>query len=234
MRFNPLPLFALLWLAACGAVPAEQARGTPAGAVAPSMASLRAHGVTLGAAVAVDGRHLVTNAHVLRRVGDDLVLRSADGLRDAPAEIVAISPRMDLAVLRMPEGFLAPAAAAPGAPVRGSPIWALGPEGLGRAVVAGRVEEPEARMRRFGPGFIARLGVLMGFSGGPVVDAEGRVLGLTTALPEPGATPVLAALTGVDVVGLTAGDRRRVFVLGMGEALAEARRLTQGPQLAAR
>jgi S1-C subfamily serine protease len=225
-----LPIFLLvLALAACARLPAEQAAGTPAERVAAtSLASLRSGGVTVGAAVAVDGRHAVTNAHVLRQAGPSLELRSADGLREAPAELVAVSPAMDLALLRTPEGFLQPAPIAEARPARGERVWALGPEGLGRALAIGEVERTEVRMRNFGPGFTARLPVLMGFSGGPVVDAGGRVLGLTTALPEPGATPVLAALTGVDVAGF-AGESRRVFVLGMPEAMAEAARLQASP-----
>ena len=72
----------------------------------------------------------------------------------------------------------------------------------------------------------------MGFSGGPVVDRTGRVMGLTTALPQPGAAPLLAAMTGVDLAGLTEGARRQVFILDIREAMAEAERL--GVPLAAR
>ena len=213
-------------LSACAALPAQQAEGTPASRVArESLASLQAGGVSVGAAIAVDGRHLLTNAHVLRQTGGVVTLRRADGGAEAAATLVGTSPNMDLAVLRMPEGFLRPARIAPDLPRAGEAIWAMGPEGLGRAVARGQVARPYVQMRGFGPGFTAGLGALMGFSGGPVVDRSGRVMGLTTALPHPGGAPLLAMMTGVDIVGLAAGARRQVFILDIREAMAEAERM---------
>ena len=210
----------------CAALPAEQAAGTPAARVArESLASLQAGGVSLGAGVAVDDRHVLTNAHVMRQAGGPVTVRRADGLAEAAAVLIATSPLMDLAVLRMPEGFLRPAALAPGLPVAGEAVWAVGPEGLGRALAEGRVARPYVQMRDRGPGFTAGLGALMGFSGGPVVDRLGRVMGLTTALPHPGNAPLLAALTGVDLAGWAEGARREVFFLDIREAMAEAERL---------
>ncbi|MFN3450038.1 MAG: trypsin-like peptidase domain-containing protein [Roseococcus sp.] len=221
-----LLLLTLLVLGACAASPAQQAVGTPAGRVAAeSLASLEAHGVPVGAAVAVGEGRLLTNAHVLRQAGGELRLRRGDDGESAPARVVAVSPRLDLAVLEAPPGFLRPAALAEGGVRSGQPVWALGPHGLGRAMAAGRVAQPEVVLRRFGPGYTAGLGALMGFSGGPVVDESGRVTGLTTALPEPGAAPALAMLTGVDLAGLMDGNRRQVFVLSIRAAMEEAARL---------
>jgi S1-C subfamily serine protease len=226
MRRFPAMFLGFLLLAGCAGLPAQQAEGTPAARVArDSLASLQAGGVTVGAAIAVDDRHLLTNAHVMRQAGGPVTLRRADGLGDAQAQLVVASSRMDLAVLRMPEGFLRPALLAPELPVAGEAVWALGPEGLGRALAEGRVARPYVQMRGFGPGFTAGLGALMGFSGGPVVDRTGRVMGLTTALPQPGAAPLLAAMTGVDLAGLAEGARRQVFILDIREAMAEAERL---------
>jgi hypothetical protein len=56
------------------------------------------------------------------------------------------------------------------------------------------------------------------------MDVQGRLLGLVTALPQPGAAPLLAALSGVDLDGLARGERE-VFLLGIGDALAEAARI---------
>ena len=213
-------------LAGCASLPADQAAGTPAAHVArDSLASLQASGVSVGAAVAVDDRHLLTNAHVLRQASGPVTLRRADGGAEAQAELVGTSTRMDLAVLRMPEGFLRPAAIAPDLPVAGEAVWAVGPEGLGRALAEGRVARPYVQMRGFGPGFTAGLGALMGFSGGPVVDRTGRIMGLTTALPNPGGAPLLAAMTGLDLAGLAEGARRQVFILDIREAMAEAERM---------
>lgn len=234
-----LALAALAFLAvapACAPLPAAQAEGSPAAAVArDSLATLRAAEATVGAGVAVGEGHVLTNAHVVRQAAGPIRLRSADGTREAEARIVALSPAMDLAVLAMPQGFLRPAPLAEGLPPGpGSAVWAVGPEGLGRALAAGRVRREGVRLRGFGPGFTAGLGALMGFSGGPVVDGRGRLVGLTTALPDSGEATLLAALTGVDLAGFAGGDRREVFVLGIREAMAEAARIAPGLGAAAR
>lgn len=216
----------LVGLGACAAPPAQQAHGTPAARVAAeSLVSLQANGVSVGAAVAMDGRRFVTNAHVLRQASGVLHLRRADGGAAVEARILATSPRMDLAVLEVAEDFARPAPIARRVPRAGERVWAVGPQGLGRALAAGHVTRPRVEMQGFGSGFTAGLGVLMGFSGGPVVDAQGQVLGLTTALPMPGAAPAMAMLTGFDVVGYTQGEARQVFALGIQAVMAEAERL---------
>lgn len=222
----------LLLAAACAPLPAQQAEGTPAARVArDSTASVQAGGVSVGGAVAVDDRHVITNAHVVRQAAGRLTLRRADGTAEAEAQLVGASANMDLAVLRMPAGFLHPAAIAPDLPEPGESIWSVGPEGLGRSIATGHVARPAVQMLGFGPGFTAGMGALMGFSGGPVVDRSGRVMGLTTALPEPGSANVLAMLVGVDVAGFAAGNRRQVFILDIREAMDEARRMGALPQL---
>ncbi len=228
-RRNVLGLLGALPVAACAQLPAQQASGTPAARIArDSTVSLQAHGATVGAAVAVPGGGqplLLTNAHVLLRAGHQLSARRTDGAAQAPVQVVAVSDRLDLALLRVPEGLVEPAVLREAMPAPGAPVWAVGPEGLGRGIAHGPVLRARVIMLDRGPGFTARLGALMGFSGGPVLDAEGRLLGLTTALPDAGAAPLLAGLTGVDVTGLAAGAQREVFALSIAAAMAEARRL---------
>jgi S1-C subfamily serine protease len=218
-------------LGACAGSPAEQAAGTPAARVAShSLVSLQTNGVSVGAAVAVGEGRLVTNAHVLRQAGGDLWLRRTDGGEAVLARVVAVSSRMDLAVLDAPPGFVHPAPLAEEKVRPGQRVWALGPQGLGRSMAVGQVARPHLVMRRFGPGYTAGLGVLMGFSGGPVVDEGGRVTGLTTALPEPGTRRALAMLTGVDVAGFLDGESRQVFVLCIRAAMDEAARMGALPE----
>jgi hypothetical protein len=64
----------------------------------------------------------------------------------------------------------------------------------------------------------------MGYSGGPVVDSSGTLMGLTSAMPGGGGASLLAFLTGADLDGLAGADRQ-VFVLSIQRASAEAMRL---------
>ncbi|WP_146217049.1 S1 family peptidase [Falsiroseomonas bella] len=233
MRVVPIPacrrglsvaLLAAALLGACARLPAEEARGTPAEAVAAQgFARLSATGLPLGSAVAVALDRLLTNAHVIPEGVEQLAFRRGDGAASGPARLLARSDRMDLAVLEVPAVF-APAQPAPQSPAEGDPLWAAGSPAAGPAVVAGRVAIPAATLPGHGPGFTARIGALLGYSGGPALDGQGRLLGLVTAVPQPGAAPLLAALSGVDLDGLARGERE-VFLLGIGDALAEAARI---------
>jgi S1-C subfamily serine protease len=53
----------------------------------------------------------------------------------------------------------------------------------------------------------------MGFSGDPVVNQGGEVVGLTTARIGTGGAGLLGSLTGIDLAGLANPMGREVFVL---------------------
>jgi S1-C subfamily serine protease len=215
---------AVLALGACARSPGLEAAGTPVGAIAATgFAALQVNGATRGAAVGFDDRHVLTCAHVVASGGPVVLRRGLDGA-EVTAGAVLRSRRMDLAVLRVPAGFLQPPICATEAPRSGEAVWAAGVPGLGSPVAQGVVEAVDAEMPGFGRGFTARMPVLMGYSGGPVVDRNGVLMGLTSALPGGGGASFLAFLTGADLDGLTARDRR-VFVLCIQRAGAEARRL---------
>ena len=102
---------------------------------------MQAHGITVGVAVAVPcpacgGPVLVTNAHVMREAGPEFALRSAVGGEAVAARLLATSAWMDLAILAPPAGAI-PARTGP-APDLGAQVWAVGPEGLGRAIAQGQ------------------------------------------------------------------------------------------------
>lgn len=209
----------LLWVAGCARMPLEEARGTPVEAVARGgFARLSLGGVPVGSAVAIAPDRLVTNAHVVPDDIDLVEFRRGDGGAEGAARVVARSGRMDLVVLAVPAVF---EPAPLGGPVRaGDRVWAAGAPAAGAAVSEGVVLRPRVRLVGHGPGFTARLGALLGYSGGPAVDSEGRLVGIVTALPRAGAAPVLAALTGMDVAGMMGGERE-VFLLGVGEVMGE-------------
>jgi S1-C subfamily serine protease len=237
----PLPAMLLLLPTACAAPPAlpprQAALGTPAARVAAeSFAAVLdpAGGAPVGGAVAIGPRHVLTSAHVAcdaAAASDGQIrLQQGDGATEAEAAVLAVSDRLDLAVLVTPGGFLAaPPQAAAMPPRLGDPVWAVGPHRLGRAVAVGSVMSPPRLLPGSGPGFVARLPALMGYSGGPVVDREGSLVGIVTAaMQETLAVELAALLTGVDLGGLAFGAERRVFILSADAVLAEAQRLLAG------
>ncbi len=226
-RFLRLCLLWLAVLAGCARLPAGEARGTPAEDVAATgFAVLTVTGMPLGSAVAVAPDRLLTNAHVLPQDVTRLGFTRGDGAARGEARVIARSERMDLAVLAVPLGVMVPVELAEAPPQPGQRLWGLGAPAAGGAVAEGRVVLPAAMMPGHGPGFTARMGALMGYSGGPAVDGQGRLLGLVTALPQPGAAPLLAALAGFDLDGIARGrEGREVFLLSAPAALVEAARI---------
>ena len=136
-----------------------------------------------GSAVAIRaGGYLATALHVVDKASDILV-RPADG-RLLPARLVGRDPATDLAVLKIEEDLpvlpLAPE------PALGVPVCAVGnPFGLGLSVTCGVV----SGVRRSGVGFNpvedfiqTDATVNPGASGGALVDGEGRLVGLLSAI----------------------------------------------------
>jgi S1-C subfamily serine protease len=156
---------------------------------APSVVGLEhRRGQGSGVVLAPDG-WILTNAHVARAAGPLHVRLS--GARVARGEVAGHDERTDLAVVR------ADARDLPALPLSerrlrvGEVVIAIGnPLGFERSVTAGVVS---ALHRNLPAGPRGRGGVLEGLvqtdaavnpgnSGGPLVDADGRVVGITTAM----------------------------------------------------
>ena len=145
---------------------------------------------SLGSGVIVHPAGLVlTNAHVVedaRRPGTSIVVYR--GGRAVEASVLAASPDDDLALLQiaMPKGAQA-AVLSPERAKIGQTCLAIGnPFGLEHSVSKGIVSARGRRLRVGGdlvPGTFLQTDAAInpGNSGGPLIDLQGRVIGLTTA-----------------------------------------------------
>lgn len=168
----------------------------------PALASVTARrpaergGTSQGSAFAVHPSGLfVTNFHVVKD-STELWLQTPDG-RSLSARVAGAEPALDLAVLRAEagEGSARPAFAV--APLGdsdrirpGDPILALGvPLGMGPTITRGilsgkdrRVDVTATGAAGFEVGFLQTdAAINAGSSGGPLVDLDGAVIGVTSA-----------------------------------------------------
>jgi serine protease Do len=188
--------------------------------VGPSVVGL-GRGWGLGSGVVIAEGQVLTNAHNLRR--DEVGITFADGRRE-PGEATAVDADLDLAVIEADTGD-APAIA-----------WDsdLAAPPLGTAVVA--LANPGGRGLRVTPGFVSSVGrsfrgprgrrvqgaiehtamLPRGSSGGPLVDVEGRLLGLNSVRMDGGL--ILAVPATAAVRRLTEGDSPSRHRLGVAVA----------------
>jgi S1-C subfamily serine protease len=199
-------------------------------------------GIGSGVIYSSDGE-ILTNAHVVAGAAR-VTVTLPDG-RSLPAGVVGAEPQRDLAVLRVGEGGL-PVAQLSAAPLRvGQLVVAIGnPYGLDFTVTAGVVSAlgrslPLDREHKLEQLIQTDTSINPGNSGGPLVDVQGRVVGITTAIlpfaqglgfaiPTPAALDVIARVTEQHRQALSRG------VLGISgldvsieEATQQAQKLNQ-------
>jgi serine protease Do len=190
-----------------------------AAAVGPSVVGL-GRGWGRGSGVVTADGVVLTNAHVLR--GDEVAVTFSDG-RTAHGRVAGVDPDLDLAAIAVDTGD-APAVAwdpeRPGAVGIGEPVLALAnPGGRGLRATFGLVSATGRsfrgpRGRRIGGSLEHSAPLPRGSSGGPLVDAEHRLLGLNTIRLEGGLILALPA---------DAAMKRRAEALARGEATRRPR-----------
>jgi serine protease Do len=185
--------------------------------VGPSVVGL-GRGWGLGSGVVIGEGRVLTSAHNLRR--EEATVIFADERR-ARAEVLATDPDLDLAVLGADTGDFPAITWEPGEwPGLGAPVLALAnPGGRGLRVTLGFISSAERSFR--GPrgrritGAIEHTAVLpRGSSGGPLVDAEGRLLGVNALRLEGGLILAVPATESV---------KERTLAMTRGEAPARLR-----------
>ncbi|MDQ3822040.1 MAG: S1C family serine protease [Actinomycetota bacterium] len=139
---------------------------------------------------------VVTNLHVLGEARSAVVMF---GSWRATAQLVTADQRSDLALLRLPTTPPVPPLELGGRAVVGQPVLAIGnPFGLRRTVTRGVVsavarslETPEGA--EINDAVQTDAAVFPGSSGGPLISATGKVIGVVTALSPtaPGASSAI-------------------------------------------
>ncbi|MEK0446474.1 MAG: hypothetical protein RLZZ399_1795 [Verrucomicrobiota bacterium] len=136
-------------------------------------------GVGSGFVIGAEGL-IATNRHVIGEARR-LKVETSDGVEHEVTEVVASDNRLDLAILRVATQGLRPLALGDSEAIRqGEPIVAMGnPAGLTFSVVEGVVSEPQRDIEGL-PMIQVAVPIEQGNSGGPLLDRQGRVLGVLT------------------------------------------------------
>jgi serine protease Do len=187
--------------------------GDVADQVGPSVVGIgRGWGVGSGVVIA-EGR-VLTNAHVLRR--DEVTVQFAGDRRET-GRVLGVDADGDLAVVEVDIGDARVLEwGDPDAAVVGAPVFALAnPGGRGLRVTFGTVASanrsfPGPRGRRISGALEHTAPLPRGSSGGPLVDGEGRLLGINSIRLDGGLILALAA---------DASARSRVDRLAAGEEI---------------
>jgi putative serine protease PepD len=147
-----------------------------------------------GVIVDTDG-HIVTNNHVVAGAQDDQVQVTLTDGRIFTADVVGTDPTTDLAVIRLqdaPDDLTAAALGDSSEITVGDPVMAVGnPLGLANTVTTGIVSALDRPVSTSESGASEAVvtnaiqidaAVNPGNSGGPLFDAQGRVIGITSSI----------------------------------------------------
>jgi len=142
--------------------------------------------LTLGSGVIMRrSGYILTNHHVIEGA-DEITILTQDG-REAAAQVIGTDPESDLAVLRIQLEGLSPIVLGEPSLARiGDVVLAIGnPLGLGQAVTQGIISATGRNglgLNTFENFIQTDADINPGNSGGAVVDVDGRLLGISTAI----------------------------------------------------
>jgi serine protease Do len=143
-----------------------------------------------GVIVSEDG-YILTNNHVVDGAdADGIKISLADGKTKLDAKVIGKDPRTDLAVLKVDGAKLTAITLADSDKIEvGDVVFAIGnPFGVGQSVsmgivsAMGRGEMPFGRMAEYEDFIQTDAAINQGNSGGALVDAEGRLIGINQSI----------------------------------------------------
>ena len=209
----------------------QQAVAATAERIGPSVVGL-GRGWGRGSGVIVAPGRVLTNAHVLR--GEEVAVAFADG-ESAHGRLAGADAELDVAVIAVETGERPVLGFSPGAVEAagvGAPVFALAnPGGRGLRTTFGLVSAAGRsfrgpRGRRIGGSIEHSAPLPRGSSGGPLVDLDGRLLGLNTVRTGGGLILALPADEALQrrSEALAAGETRQRPRLGVAIAPPRAAR----------
>jgi putative serine protease PepD len=174
--------------------------------VLPSVVTVRVTGaIGSGFVVSADG-YVITNDHVVEGADDTMSVSFSDG-STARASVVGRDPESDIAVIKVAKSGLTPVTIGDSDAIAvGDPVLAFGsPLALVNTVTSGIVSAVDRTIQAGDPGGTTRYyaaiqtdaAVNQGNSGGPLVDAGGKVIGVNSVIRSVGGTETEAGNIGL-------------------------------------
>jgi putative serine protease PepD len=174
--------------------------------VLPSVVTVRVTGaIGSGFVISKEG-YVVTNDHVVEGSNGTMSVAFSDG-STASASVVGRDPESDIAVIKVAKANLTPVDFGNSDSIAvGDPVLAFGsPLALVNTVTAGIISALDRTIQAGDPGGTVRYyaaiqtdaAVNQGNSGGPLVDAAGKIIGMNSVIRSVGATDTEAGNIGL-------------------------------------
>ncbi|WP_412740899.1 S1C family serine protease [Krasilnikovia sp. MM14-A1259] len=207
--------------------------------VLPSVVTVRVTGAIGSGFVATADGYVITNDHVVEGADKTMSVAFTDGTT-ASAKVVGRDPESDIAVIKVDKSRLTPVSFGNSDAIAvGDPVLAFGaPLGLVNTVTYGIVSALDRTIQAGEPGGTTRYyaaiqtdaAVNQGNSGGPLVDGDGRVIGMNSVIRSVGGTETEAGNIGL-AFAIPVNQVRRVAkdIIDTGKA----RRTVIGAEVAA-